>query len=196
VLDIKRSQEPGIKEEPWQTDTCVGDWFYHVKTVYKRPDHVIEILIDIIAKNGNLLLNFPQRPDGTIDEECRYILQEMARWMAVCSEGVYGTRPFRVSGEGSSSVVIDHFKEDKVDCSASDFRFTQKGNTVYAFQMKAPDDHLAVICSLGPEDRVKRVRLLGAGDVEFRQAWGALVVSLPEQLPTPYAHCLAIELEG
>ena len=172
-----------------------NDWFYNVKSVYKKPDHVIEILIDIIAKNGNLLLNIPQKPDGTIDEECRYILEEMARWMGVCSEGVYGTRPFRVSGEGNSSVVIEHFKEDKVDWSASDFRFTQKENTVYAFQMKAPTDHLAVLRSFGPEDRVKSVRLLGVGNVEFRQAWGALVVSLPERLPTPYANCLAIELK-
>lgn len=196
VLDIERSQEPGIKEEPWQTDTCVGDWFYNAKAVYKRPDHVIEILIDIISKNGNLLLNIPQRPDGTIDDECRYILQEMAQWMAVSSEGVYGTRPFRVSGEGNSRVVIEEFKEDKVEWGATDFRFTQKGNTVYAFQMKAPGDRMAVIRSFGPEERVRHVRLLGAGPVEFSQALGPLVVSLPEHLPTPYVHCLAIELEG
>lgn len=195
VMDIERSQEQGIKPEPWQTDTCVGDWFYNVKTVYKQPGHVIEILIDIISKNGNLLLNIPQKPDGTIDDECTHILKEMAQWFAVCSEGVYGTRPFRVSGEGTSSVVIDHFKEDKVEWNSSDFRFTQKGNTVYAFQMRAPSDGLAVIRSLTPQHKVKKVRLLGVGDVPFQQAYGALVVSLPEHLPTPYANCMAIELE-
>ncbi len=136
ILDIERSQEPDIKADPWQTDTCVGDWFYNVKTVYKKPSHVIEILVDIIAKNGNLLLNIPQKPDGTIDDECTYILQEMAKWIRICGEGVYGTRPFRVSGEGHSRVVIDHFKEDRVEWNSGDFRFTQKGNTLYAFQMR------------------------------------------------------------
>ncbi|MEX1028909.1 MAG: alpha-L-fucosidase [Paenibacillaceae bacterium] len=194
VLDIERSQEPYIKPEPWQTDTCVGDWFYNVKTVYKQPGHVIEILVDIIAKNGNLLLNIPQKPDGTIDDECKYILQEMAKWIKICSEGVYGTRPFRVSGEGNSRVLIDHFKEDKVDWNSSDFRFTQKGKMVYAFQMRPPRDNLAVIRTFTPQDKVKTVRLLGVGELQFHQADGALVVSLPEQLPTPYANCLAIEL--
>ncbi|MCC3372003.1 alpha-L-fucosidase [Cohnella sp. REN36] len=194
VLDIERSQEPDIKPEPWQTDTCVGDWFYHVKTVYKKPGHVIEIFVDIVAKNGNLLLNVPQKPDGTIDDECRFILKEMARWTEICSEGIYGTRPFRVSGEGASKVVIDHFKEDQVDWNASDFRFTQKDNTVYAFQMRAPNDNRAIMRTFSPQEKVKNVRLLGAGDVPFHQAYGALVVSLPDRLPTPYVNCLAIEL--
>lgn len=194
VMDIERSQEPDIKPEPWQTDTCVGDWFYNVRAVYKKPGHVIEMLVDIVAKNGNLLLNIPQKPDGTIDDECRFILEEMAKWMAVCAEGIYGTRPFRVSGEGLSRVVIEQFKEDKVEWSPADFRFTQKGSTVYAFQMRAPEDRVAVIRTFNPGDKVKNVRLLGASEVPFQQTYGALMVSLPERLPTEYVNCLAIEL--
>ncbi|MDQ0116810.1 alpha-L-fucosidase [Paenibacillus harenae] len=178
ILDIERSQSPDIRPEPWQTDTCVGEWFYNVNTVYKKPGHVIEILVDIIAKNGNMLLNIPQKPDGTIDNEYTYILQEMAKWIRVYGEGVYGNRPFRVSGEGPSRVVIDHFKEDRVECSSDDFRFTQKGNTLYAFQMQWPKDHRAVIRTLTPADKVESVRLLGV-----------------DQLLTPYVNCLAIELK-
>jgi alpha-L-fucosidase len=194
VLDIERSQEPDIKPEPWQTDTCVGDWFYNVRSVYKKPGHVIEILVDIVSKNGNLLLNIPQKPDGTIDEECTHLLREMAKWIRVCGEGIFGTRPFRVSGEGPSQVVIDHFTENKVEWTAADYRFTQKGNILYAFQMRWPEDRLAVIRTLTPADKVKSVRLLGVGDVPFEQPYGALVVSLPEHRPTNHAHCLAIEL--
>jgi len=195
ILDIERSQSQDIKPDPWQTDTCVGDWFYNVRTEYKKPGHVIEILVDIIAKNGNLLLNIPQKPDGSIDDECTYILQEMAKWIRICGEGVYGTRPFRVSGEGHSRVVIDHFKEDRVDWNAADFRFTRKGNTLYAFQMRWPEDHRAVIRTLTPADRVESVRLLGVGEVPFEQPYGALVISLPDRRPTPYVHCMAIELK-
>lgn len=75
------------------------------------------------------------------------------------------------------------------------FPFHAKGNTVYAFQMRAPSDGLAVIRSLTPQHKVKKVRLLGVGDVPFQQAYGALIVSLPEHLPTPYANCMAIELD-
>jgi alpha-L-fucosidase len=195
VLDIERSQEPDIKPDPWQTDTCVGDWFYNVRTVYKKPGHVIEILIDIIAKNGCLLLNIPQKPDGTIDEECTHLLRELAKWNRVSSEAIYGTRPFRVSGEGPSSVVVDHFKEDAVNWTSADYRFTRRGNTLYAFQMRWPEDGLAVIRSLAKTEKVRSVRLLGVGEVSFEQPFGTLVVRLPESRPTEYVHVLAIELE-
>ncbi len=195
VLDIERSQEPDIKPEPWQTDTCVGAWFYDVRAVYKKPGHVIEMLVDIIAKNGNLLLNIPQKPDGTLDDECTFIVKEMAKWNKVCDEGVYGTRPFRVSGEGASSVHIEGFREDAVAWSSSDFRFTTKGKTIYAFQMRWPENNRAVIKSLTPAEKIKSVRLLGVGSVPFEQPYGTLVVNLPDTKPTEYVNCLALELE-
>jgi alpha-L-fucosidase len=196
ILDIERSQEPDIKPQPWQTDTCVGGWFYDVRQVYKKPGHVIELLVDIISKNGNLLLNIPQKPDGTLDEECTYILKELAKWNQVCAEGVYDTQPFRVSGEGPAKVVIDGYKEDAVAWNVADFRFTRKENTLYAFQMRWPENNLAVIQSLTSADKVKSVRLLGVGEVPFEQPFGALIVSLPDQKPTNYVHCLAIEIHG
>ena len=195
VLDIERSQSPEIKPEPWQTDTCLGHWFYDVRAVYKKPGHVIEILVDIISKNGNLLLNVPQKPDGTIDDECTYTLKELAKWIKVCQEGVYGTRPFRTAGEGYSKVHIEGFREDAVNWTSSDFRFTTKGKTLYAFQMRWPEDNRAVIKSLTPAEKVKNVRLLGVGNVPFEQPYGTLVVKLPDKRPTEYVNCIAIELE-
>jgi len=196
VLDVERSQEPEIKPDPWQTDTSVGDWFYNVRDVYKSPRHVIEMLIDIVAKNGNLLLNVPQRPDGTLDDECLHLLDQIGRWIAVCGEGVYGTRPYRISGEGPSSVKIEGFTEEAVPWTAQDFRFTTKGDTLYAFQMGRADDHRAVLRSLEAADRIRAVRLLGAGPVEFAVAAGALVARLPERFDLPGPACLAIEYAG
>ena len=192
VLDIERSQAPDIKPDPWQTDTCLGGWFYDVHARYKRPGHVIEMLVDIVAKNGNLLLNVPQRPDGTIDEECEYILKELASWNKVCGEGIYGTRPFRVSGEGDAKVVINGFQESEVPWSSSDFRFTCKENQLYAFMMCWPENGRAVIKSLTPAEKVSEVSLLGYGKVPFEQAFGTLVVKLPETRPTKYVNCLSI----
>ncbi|MEV4263471.1 alpha-L-fucosidase [Kribbella sp. NPDC049584] len=194
VMDIERSQTPGINPRPWQTDTSVGDWFYNVRDVYKTGGHVIEMLVDIVSKNGNLLLNVPQLPDGTLDLECMQLLDELGAWMRACGEGIHGTRPFRVFGEGPSSVVIDGFTEDRVGWTASDFRFTRRENTVYAFQMAWPEDGRAVIRSLADHETVTGVRLLGHGPVPFEQAHGILVVRLPETAPVDVANCLALEL--
>ena len=194
VMDIERSQTPGINPRPWQTDTSVGDWFYNVRDVYKTGGHVIEMLVDIVSKNGNLLLNVPQLPDGTLDLECTQLLDDLGAWMRACGEGIHGTRPFRVFGEGPSSVVIDGFTEDRVGWTASDFRFTRRENTVYAFQMAWPEDGRAVIRSLADHETVTGVRLLGHGPVPFEQAHGILVVRLPDTAPLDVANCLALEL--
>ena len=194
VLDIEKSQLPGINPEPWQTDTCIGNWFYDVRQPWKRPDHVIDMLIDIVSKNGCMLLNVIQRPDGTIDDEARWLLEEIASWMSVAGEAIYGTRPWRVFGEGDSRATIDGFKEEKVAWNSSDIRYTKRGNTLYAFLMRPPDNRIAVLKSISVDERVRAVSLLGAGPCDWNQAFGVLTVKLPRELPTPYANVLAIEL--
>jgi len=195
ILDIEKSQFPGISPDPWQTDTCIGNWFYDVRQEFKKPGHIIEMLVDIISKNGVMLLNILQRPDGTIDDEAQYLLQELASWFSVCAEGVYGTRPWRTFGEGDTRVLIEGFKEDATTWNSSDLRFVQKGKTIYAFQYRMPENRVAIIKSLTVADKVVRVRLLGVGEVPFTRAFGLLTVQLPETMPTPYTNCLAIELE-
>ena len=195
VLDIEKSQLPGIMEHPWQTDTCIGNWFADARQTYKRPDQIIEMLVDIISKNGTMLLNVIQKPDGSIEEEAEYILKELAKWFEICSEAVYETRPFRIFGEGDTRVTIDGFTENKTNWNSSDFRFVQKEKTLYAYIMSAPENRCAVIKSLLPDEHVKAVRLLGHGFVEYSQEFGVLIVKLPEHLPTEYTNCLAIELE-
>lgn len=193
VLDIEKSQLPGIQERPWQTDTCIGNWFYDAKQTYKRPDHIIEMLVDIVSKNGTMLLNILQRPDGSIDDEARYILEELAKWFAICGEAIYGTRPFRVFGEGDTRVLIQGFREDRTDWNSSDYRFTSKNGVLYAFIMRTPESRVAVVKSLLPDEQVGKVSLLGYGPVEFAQNYGVLTIKLPEQMPTEYTNCLKIE---
>jgi alpha-L-fucosidase len=195
VLDIERSQLPGISPHIWQTDTSVGDWFYNVRDVYKTAQHVADMLIDIVSKNGNLLLNIPQKPDGTLDDECTFLLQSFGAWMRINGEGIYGTRPWKVFGEGPSQVVINHFQEDAVPWTIEDFRFTQKDGQVYAFQMKWPEGGKTVIRSLGqgqvPE--VKSVKVLGyEGPVRFEQTRRGLAIDLPEQKPCEFDQCYRI----
>jgi len=195
VLDIERGQRPDIASATWQTDTCVGGWFYDYRAVYKTPKQVAEMLVDIVSKNGNMLLNIPQRPDGTVDDECLYILDCMARWITVNGEGIYATIPWTSAGEGPSRVVSGHFKEDAVDWTGEDFRFTSKDGKVYAFQMMWPDSGKTVIKSLalGSVPPVASVALLGSeGAMAFDQTAGGLAIDLPATKPCDYTQCFRI----
>ncbi|QUI22744.1 alpha-L-fucosidase [Vallitalea pronyensis] len=195
TLDIEKSQLTDIAEEPWQTDTCIGNWFYDVQKAYKKPGHIIEMLVDIISKNGQMLLNVLQLPDGSIDDEARYILKELAAWFAICGDAVHSTRPWRIFGEGDSLVDVDSgFNETAVAWNSSDFRFVTKGNTLYAFMPTAPKNRVTVIKSLTPKEKVISVKLMGGRSLAYSQNFGALTVQLPQELPTPYTNCLAIEL--
>jgi alpha-L-fucosidase len=197
VLDIERSQLPEATPYVWQTDTCVGEWFYNYRAVYKTPKQVAEVLVDVVSKNGNLLLNIPQRPDGTVDDECSYILDGMAGWIAANGEGIYATRPWTQAAEGPSQVAIDRFKEDPVQWTVEDFRFTARDNTVYAFMMKWPEGGRTVIRSLG-QGRVPRVASVAClghdGPVAFEQTGRGLAIDLPEKKPCDYVQCLRITL--
>jgi alpha-L-fucosidase len=195
VLDIERSQLPSIRPQVWQTDTSVGDWFYNIKDVYKAPNHIVDILVDVVSKNGNLLLNIPQRPDGTLDDECKYLLQSVGAWIKVNGEGIYGTRPWTEYGEGPSQVVIQHFKEDVVPWTIEDFRFTQKDGNVYAFQMKLPEGGKTVIRGLALQRApvVGSVAVLGYnGPVRFEQTRRGLAIDLPEENPVDFVPCYRI----
>ena len=191
VLDIEKSQLPGIMPNPWHTDTCIGNWFYDVRDPYKHPEQIIEMLVDIISKNGVMLLNVLQRPDGSIDDEAVYILDKLAEWFAINSEAVYYTRPWRVFGEGDTLVKIDGFTENKTEWNRNDFRFVQKDGAVYAFLMGAKGGDIMTIRSFA-EQEVSSVELLGAGAVPFRKELGVLLVQLPEKLPSLCANVLKI----
>ena len=191
VLDIEKSQLPGIMPEPWHTDTCIGNWFYDVHYPYKRPDQIIEMLVDIISKNGVMLLNILQRPDGTIDEDADYILDKIGGWFAVCGEAVYGTRPWRVFSEGDTFVRIEGFREDKTDWTPSDIRFVQKDGAVYAFLMGARGGETLALRSFRNQE-IHGAELLGYGPVPFRKEFGVLLVSLPDRLPAFCANALKI----
>ena len=193
TLDIEKSQLPGIAPEPWHTDTCIGNWFYDVHKPYKSPEQIIEMLVDIISKNGTMLLNILQRPDGTIDEDAEFILKKLAQWFTVCGEAVYGTRPWRVFSEGDTFVKIEGFREDKTAWTPGDFRFVQKDGKVYVFLMGARGGETVTVRSFGDQD-VKSAELLGFGPVEFKKEFGVLLAKLPDKLPAFCANVLKIEV--
>ena len=104
VEDVERGFLDEIRAGPWQTDTCIGNWHYDRRLYdnngYKTPKQVIQRLVDVVSKNGNLLLNIPVRGNGTIDDKEEAVLDGIAAWMGVNGEAIYGTRPWHAFGEG------------------------------------------------------------------------------------------------
>lgn len=194
VLDVERGVVDQIWPQPWQTDTCVGDWHYKRDVKYKSPKTVIDMLCDIVSRNGNLLLNFPLPNSGEPDAAELKIIDEMTKWMAVNGEGIYATRPWKTFGEGTAAIAEGESKfneKNRRDMTAEDVRFTTKGSAIYAFVMGWPEKE-AVIRGLGLKSsfepgKVVNVELLGHGKVEWRQEDSGLRVTMPAARPCDYA---------
>ena len=197
MLDLERGVVGGIQPEPWQTDTCVGDWFYKRGITYKTPQTVIQMLVDIVSKNGNLLLNFPLRPDGTLDSEEDRIIEGITQWMAVNSESIYGTRPWKVFGEGSAQETGGQFSERRAKIyTPQDIRFATKAKTLYATLLAWPERQ-ATIKSLGPSGawpgKIHKVTMLGVDQaLKFLRGPEGLRVDMPNRRPGEYAYVLKI----
>jgi len=199
IDDLERGVMPGIRPTPWQTDTSIGDWYYNKNWKYRGADWVIQMLVDIVSKNGNLLINVVQRPDGSLDPEAEEILAKMADWIAINGEALYGTRPWLMHGEGSVRARGGSFKED-FTYTAKDIRFTSKGdNTLYAFVMGWPTEKRITIRSLaklpGVIGTISRVRLLGfRGEVTWTHDTDGLTIQVPDMKPCDYA--VAFKISG
>jgi alpha-L-fucosidase len=184
VQDLERGIMAGIDPSPWQTDTSIGDWFYNRNWKFRPLKWVVHTLVDNVSKNGNLLLNVVQRPDGSLDPEVEEMLEQMAAWSAVHGEAIYGTRPWKVYGEGEVQAKGGSFKEDYT-YSARDIRFTTKDATLYALALGWPEDHRLTIRSLSRSEGrevnwITGVKLLGyRGKVAWSQDANGLTVNLP-----------------
>lgn len=202
VLDLERRTRAALDPYVWQTDTCIGNWHYQRDIDwYRNPTDVIRELIDVVSKNGNLLLSIPIRGDGTLDDREEAFLEHMADWMEVNGECLFDTRPWHVYGEGAvrdntGAVLYDSLD----DVPLAEIRFTTKKGILYAMGFDWPTDGKLWIRSLakpvkGPAGTIERIGLLGHdGPLEWQRTDRALVVTLPKQ-PTS-RHAFALEITG
>jgi alpha-L-fucosidase len=196
ALDRERGVLDGISPTPWQTDTCIGDWHYKRGITYKTAKKVIDLLVDIVSKNGNLLLNFPLPNSGELDFAEREILADITAWMTINSEAIYATRPWKIYGEGPSTKVVirpngkefDPNESKKPDLTSSDIRFTTKSTAIYAFIQGWPEDAIQIqsFGTLSPQNppKITGVTMLGHDQtLKFIQEAGALKVIVPTGRP-------------
>lgn len=188
--DVERGVKDTISEYPWQTDTSIGDWYYRTGQKYKTANEVIQMLVDIVSKNGNLLINVVQTPEGDLEPDMLQILDEIGVWTAANGEGIYGSRPWKTYGEKSAeakAVRQGRFNEN-YKFNSKDIRFTTKDGYLYAYCLGTPAEDV-IIKSLGKNskyagDQIASVKMLGSDvKVKWSVSENGLVIKKPSKLP-------------
>ena len=192
VLDLERGKLSSIREMPWQTDDAIGNksWGYTTDNTFKNAQYVITNLIDIVSKNGNLLLNIGPRSDGTITDEETQTLLGTGKWLGINGEAIYGTRPWKLYGEGPTESASGQFADQKVPFNAKDIRFTKKGEIVYAITLGLPKAN-TVILSMGSKTGngiIEKIEMVGSNEkIGWRQKEDALIIEPSKEYPSKNA---------
>ena len=201
VLDLERGRMDSIFPHPWQTDTSVGkrSWGYINDEEYKSAGYLIDELIDIVSKNGCLLLNIGPKADGTISPEAKKILEEMGVWLKLNGEAIYDTRPWKIYGEGPTKISSgNHTESENFENVATDLRFTTKGETLYATALGWPDDGKFIIKSLAKNNshekkKISAVEFIsGNNEIRWIQTSEGLVINTKGEKPCEAAYSFRI----
>ncbi len=203
VRDFERSLRPEIDPRPWQTDTAISNlsWGYMEHDQLKTPEFLIHQLVDIVSKNGNLLLSIGPRADGTIPDDVRATLLEMGAWLDRNGEAIYGTVPWSTWGEGPTEVKTGFATDqDMRPYTAQDLRFTRKGDNVYVISLACPADGTTEVHALGFVGAAKGRNILGVDllgstkKVNWLQTTDALNIKLPADAACRYGFALRVRL--
>ncbi|MFD2033416.1 alpha-L-fucosidase [Belliella marina] len=194
VWDVERGAPDAIQDIGWQTCTCIGNWHYNEAVYqqdrYKSAKDVIHMLVDVVSKNGNLLLNVPVKGDGSIDEKEVEIVENIGKWIEINGESIFGTRPWDVFGEGPSAetenpISAQGFNEGKVKMNSNDIRFNQKGDVLYATLMGSPEEDIKIknLGSMSPFSKgIKKIELLGSSEkVKWKLEKDQLHIEAPKE---------------
>ena len=193
VRDVERGVLDSISILPWQTDTSIGDWFYSIGQKYHSADEIIQMLVEIVSKNGNLLLNVVQTPEGDLEPDVLHILDGIGTWTKTNGEAIYGSRPWKIYGEGPATTGNQEKGtfggvKDVRPYVANDIRFTTKNGALYAFCMNTPTANIE-IKSLAEgasytSKKITKITMLGSKEkIKWEQNGTALSINKPVKLP-------------
>ncbi|WDE95218.1 alpha-L-fucosidase [Lentisphaera profundi] len=223
VMDLERGTFLKAQKTTWQNDTSIGPWFWdgRARKDYRQVNEIVDMFVDLVSKNGVLLMNIPLKPDGKMDETTRAMLAKLTAWTTINGEAIFKTRPWIKYGEGPSihqakraahavdtkvveGVVFEtkdiHVRDTKLDpLGSQDIRFTasKDASIIYAFVMDWPSDEDLLISSLSQENTgaIAAVELLGHGTVSWSQDSAGLKLKLPASAPSDYASAFKIKLK-
>ncbi|MDD4744322.1 MAG: alpha-L-fucosidase, partial [Eubacteriales bacterium] len=212
VYDVEIGGFDAVRDKPWQTDDRLEDnvtWCIVQEPKYKNAREIVHQLCDVVAKNGNLLLNVGPDTDGSFHPDAQQQLFAVGDWLAVCGEAIYATRPWKKAGEGPTGAKTGGYDVKKIArqleeglasdnrngrYTSRDFRFTTRGDAYYAIALGWPENGSWTIRSWGSNDMpgVRNVSLVGGGELAFSQGPEGLTIKAPEQMPYAYAWPLKV----
>jgi len=196
TIDMERHRSDELLEEPWQTDTSIGPWGYYAGAQYRSVSELVHELVDIVSKNGNVLLNVPPKADGTLDDETVKILLGIGKWLDVNGEAIYETRPWTTYGQ-KATLIKPGQTVDKSD--SIEVRFTKKLNDLYIITLGSPPAGSTIVIKSvwatteSPGKKIQNVALLGCDSkLKWEYENDSLEIHLPNQKPCE--HALAFEV--
>jgi len=198
VYELERGQMADIHAGVWQAGTSISksSWGYVENQEYKTATDIIADLVDVISKNGVMLLNVGPRPDGTIPEAEREVLLEIGQWLKVNGEAIYGSQPWHVFGEGPTKVGQGAFTDTERDAYTSrDIRFTSRGKVLYAICLGWPENGQVVIRPLSSHrgHTFNQVSMLGFPHaLSWSRDEDGLKIEAPAEKPCRHAYVIKI----
>ncbi|HEY4194411.1 MAG TPA: alpha-L-fucosidase, partial [Mucilaginibacter sp.] len=197
VLDLERGKLDVIRPQPWQTDDAIGNqsWGYTTTNTFKDARYVVTNLIDIVSKNGNLLLNIGPKADGTITDQETQVLLGTGKWLDVNGAAIYATRPWKVYGEGPTKSASGSFADQKEPFTWRDVRFTTKGDVLYITALGLPSGQLSIksLSINAGNGKIAAIKMIGKDQkISWKQKDNELVIEPSKSYPSEYAVSYAV----
>lgn len=200
TVDLERSRMADIYPDPWLTDTSISPstWSYSTDMEYYSVNRIVDDLVDIVSKNGCLLLNIAPAPDGTIPEQQQEILKGVGDWLRVNGEAIYGSRPWLMYGEGPTTTPVGHLADTKFDgFTCEDIRYTTKDGNLYAIALDRPEEgknvRIVWLATSTYRGEITDVSLVGhAGMINWNRNEDGLLIEIPEETSCKHAFVFRI----